>query len=122
MTARFGKIVGWATRAAGSPWATLLAVLAILAWAVAGLLHGFTDTLQLWVNTGTTIVTFILVFLIQGATNRSEAAIQLKLDECLLALTNARNELVGAERLTPAEMEKLRVAVDDASACVRSES
>ncbi len=81
----------------GSPVAFLLALGAIVAWACAGFVLGFTDALQLYINTGTTIVTFLMVFIIQAASNKSDAALHLKIDELLRAVKAARNDLIDAE-------------------------
>jgi len=78
--------------AAGSPWAFLLAVTVVVVWAITGPLFGFSDTWQLVINTGTTIVTFLMVFLIQNTQNRDAVAIQLKLDELLRAIEGARDD------------------------------
>jgi low affinity Fe/Cu permease len=92
----------------GSPWAFALACAVILAWAVTGPAFGFSDTWQLVINTGTTIVTFLMVFLIQNTQNRDATAIHLKLDELIRALKGARNKLVDIEELSDEELEKLR--------------
>lgn len=83
---------------AGSPHALALAVSVVLAWGLAGPLFGFSDTWQLVINTGTTICTFVMVFLIQGSQNADTAAIQRKLDELIVSQPQARNELAGIER------------------------
>jgi low affinity Fe/Cu permease len=85
----------------------LLACIVILLWAVTGPLFGFSDTWQLVINTGTTVVTFLMVFLIQNTQNRDGAAIQAKLDE-LIRSSTARNAFVGIEHLTPEEVEEIR--------------
>jgi low affinity Fe/Cu permease len=79
----------------------------ILAWAISGPLFQFSDTLQLVINTGTTIVTFLMVFLIQNSQNRDSAAIQVKLDE-LIRVSRAQNFFVGVEHLTDQELEDIR--------------
>src|SRR5204863_971288 len=95
----------------GQPLAFVLAVLTILVWGVTGPFFAFSDTWQLVINTGTTIVTFLMVFLIQNAQNRDNAAIQVKLNE-LIRVGKAQNSLVGVERLTEEELEEIRAAVE----------
>jgi low affinity Fe/Cu permease len=92
----------------GSPWAFATACVVILVWAITGPLFHFSDTWQLVINTGTTIVTFLMVFLIQNTQNRDATAIHLKLDELICALKGARNKLVDIEELSDEELEKLR--------------
>ena len=93
--------------ALGSAWAFAGAVLAILVWVVTGPMFHFSDTWQLVINTATTIVTFLMVFLIQNTQNRDAKAVHLKLDELIRALKNARNELVDLEDLSDVELKKL---------------
>jgi low affinity Fe/Cu permease len=95
------------SRAAGRPWAFILAVGTVLVWALSGPLFGFSDTWQLVINTGTTIVTFVMVFLIQNAQMRDAAAIQIKLDE-LIRVSRARNAFVGIEHLSDRELDAVR--------------
>ena len=92
----------------GSPWGFGLAVSVVLVWACTGPLFDFSDTWQLVINTGTTIVTFLMVFLIQGAQNRDSRAVHLKLDELLRAVTEARTSMVDLEALTDQELDRLR--------------
>jgi low affinity Fe/Cu permease len=91
----------------GSPWAFLLAVILIALWAITGPLFKFSDTWQLVINTTTTIITFLIVFLIQNTQNRDSRAIHLKLDELLKGVKGARTSLVDLEDLTDAELERL---------------
>jgi low affinity Fe/Cu permease len=93
--------------ALGSAWAFAGAVLAILVWIVTGPMFHFSDTWQLVINTATTIVTFLMVFLIQNTQNRDAKAVHLKLDELIRALKDARNELVDLENLSDEELKKL---------------
>jgi low affinity Fe/Cu permease len=120
--ARFGRVATKVSDAMGSPWAFTLAVAVILAWVVTGPIFGFSDTWQLVINTGTTIVTFLMVFLIQNTQNRDAKATELKLDELIRAIGDARNQFIGAE-LEPEEQiehekqameaEKLKPGADD---------
>jgi len=97
---------------AGQPIAFVIAILAIVLWGVSGPLFGFSDTWQLVVNTTTTIITFLMVFLIQNSQNRDAAAMQAKLDELLRAIDNARGEFIGIEHLTDREVEKIRADLE----------
>jgi low affinity Fe/Cu permease len=91
----------------GSPWAFVLAILVIVVWAATGPTFHFSDTWQLIINTGTTIVTFLMVFIIQNTQNRDAKAVHLKLDEIIRALKGARNELVDLEELSDEDLKKL---------------
>jgi low affinity Fe/Cu permease len=91
----------------GSAWAFAVAILVIILWGLTGPTFHYSDTWQLIINTGTTIVTFLMVFLIQNTQNRDAKAMQLKLDEVIRALANARNELVDLEKLSDEDLEKL---------------
>ncbi len=91
----------------GSAWAFCAAILIIVIWATTGPMFDFSDTWQLIINTGTTIVTFLMVFLIQNTQNRDAKAVHLKLDEIIRALSKARNELVDLEELSDEELGKL---------------
>ena len=97
---------------AGKPVAFVIAFLLIVVWGVTGPLFQYSDTWQLVINTTTTIVTFLMVFLIQNSQNRDAAAIQAKLDELLRAVAKARAEFVGIEHMTDAEIEKIRDALE----------
>jgi low affinity Fe/Cu permease len=96
-----------ATRASGTSYAFLLAVGAIVVWAITGPLFGFSNTWQLVINTGTTIVTFLMVFLIQRAQNKDAIAIHLKLNEIVAALEGASNRLIDVEDLNEADVQAL---------------
>ena len=91
----------------GSAWTFAIAILIIVVWGLTGPAFHYSDTWQLIINTGTTIVTFLMVFLIQNTQNRDSKAMQLKLDEIIRALKNARNELVDLEKLSDEDLEKL---------------
>jgi low affinity Fe/Cu permease len=93
------------TRAAGTPWAMGAAALVVLVWLVSGPLFGFSDTWQLAINTGTTIVTFLMVFAIQTSQNREARAMHLKLDELIRATKGARNAFIDEEYETEAELK-----------------
>jgi len=94
-------------RAAGHPLTFAAAVLIILGWAVTGPIFGFSDTWQLIINTGTTIVTFLMVFLIQNTQNRDSTAMHLKLDEIIRAIDGAQNALLNLEELEDTELEAI---------------
>jgi len=88
----FRKFAQHTSNTTGSPWAFLLAVVVVVVWAITGPLFGYSDTWQLVINTGTTIVTFLMVFLIQNTQNRDAIALHLKLDELLRAIEGARED------------------------------
>jgi len=98
--------------AAGQPLTFIIAFAIILVWAVTGPLFRYSDTWQLIINTGTTIVTFLMVFLIQNSQNRDAAAMQAKLDELLRAVDKARERFIGIEHLTDQQIELLRAALE----------
>jgi len=98
--------------AAGQPLAFVLACATIFVWAATGPIFHFSDTWQLVINTSTTIVTFLMVFLIQNSTNRDGAAIQAKLDELLRAVPEARGLFIGIEHLTDKRIEEIRAALE----------
>lgn len=92
---------------AGSPRAFTLAVLVVLMWAVSGPYYHYSDTWQLVINTGTTVLTFLMIFLVQNTQNRDAKAMQLKLDELIRAHKASRNQLIDLEDLSDVEMEEL---------------
>jgi low affinity Fe/Cu permease len=104
----FRKFAQAASQAVGSSWAFILAVLIILVWALTGPMFHYSDTWQLVINTGTTIITFLIVFLIQNTQNRDAKAIHLKLDELIRAVEGARTHLVELEALSDEELDQLQ--------------
>ena len=98
----------WTADACGRPSAFLIALALILAWALTGPMFGFSDTWQLIINTGTTIATFLMVFLIQNTQNRDARAMHLKLDELIRAVSQARNELVDLEDRPDEQIDELK--------------
>lgn len=108
----FTRIATSMSIAAGHPLTFLSAVGVILVWVITGPIFNFSDTWQLIINTGTTIVTFLMVFLIQNAQNRDAAAMQAKLDELLRAVGKARDQFIGVEHLTEREIELIRAALE----------
>jgi len=98
--------------AAGQPFTFIIALLVVLVWGVTGPLFHYSDTWQLVINTGTTIVTFLMVFLIQNSQNRDGAAMQAKLDELLRAVGRAREQFIGIEHLTDQQIELVRAALE----------
>src|SRR6266540_2161564 len=104
----FSRLAKRTSYIAGHPLGFGIAVLIILAWAVVGPLFNFSDTWQLVINTGTTIVTFLMVFLVQNTQNRDSAAIQLKLDELIRAMEGAHNACLDLEELSEEELHLLR--------------
>lgn len=109
----FARFSRWAARATGHPLAFLGAVLIIVIWAVTGPLFRFSDTWQLVINTGTTIVTFLMVFLIQNTQNRDTAAVHLKLDELIRAVGGASNGLLDLEEMTERDLDALRAQYEE---------
>jgi low affinity Fe/Cu permease len=96
-----------ASRGTGSPWAFIAAFTVVLVWGVSGPMFNFSDTWQLVINTGTTIVTFLMVFLIQNTQNRDTVALHAKVDELIIKLEGADNALVTAEDMTDEELDQL---------------
>jgi low affinity Fe/Cu permease len=108
----FTRIASRISALSGQPGTFILALAVIAVWAVTGPLFAWSDTWQLVVNTGTTIVTFLMVFLIQNTQNRDSAAIQAKLDELLRAIEGARGQFIGIEHLTDKQIELIRSALE----------
>jgi len=107
--ARFAKTT---SRATGRPMAFMLACGVVLAWVISGPLFGFSDTWQLVINTGTTIVTFLMVFLIQHTQNRDTEALQVKMDELIRATNGAHNALLDLEELEEDDLDRIRAAYE----------
>lgn len=124
-THAINRLAKWASRATGRPLGFVLALLVVLAWIVTGPLFGFSDTWQLVINTGTTIVTFLMVFLIQNTQNRDAEAVQVKLDELIRATRGAHNALLNLEELEDRDIERIRVRyqrlAEEARAALRSD-
>ena len=107
MNESFRKFASHVSRWAGSTWAFVIAILVVAVWAISGPFFDFSDTWQLTINTGTTIVTFLMVFLIQNTQYRDSKAINLKLDELIRVMKEARNNMVDLENATDEELESL---------------
>jgi low affinity Fe/Cu permease len=116
----FTRFASFVARQVGRPVVFILCCLSIVAWAATGPYFNFSDTWQLIINTGTTIVTFLMVFLIQNTQNRDGAAIQAKLDELIRATAKARNSIIGIEHLTDVELERIRKAIEERSHCAEA--
>ena len=108
----FTNFASWIADAAGQPLAFVAAFLVVVVWAATGPLFHFSETWQLVINTGTTIVTFLMVFLIQNSQNRDTASMQAKLDELLYALKGAREEFIGIEHLSARQIEGIRRKIE----------
>ncbi len=114
----FGETAAAVSRATGRPAAFTIALLVVVVWGVSGPIFQYSDTWQLVINTGTTIVTFLMVFLIQNSQNRDGAAIQVKLDEIIRA-SASQNIFVGIEHLTEEEIDELRVKCEQRAKAAR---
>jgi low affinity Fe/Cu permease len=108
----FTQFANMVSRVAGRSWAFIACILFVLVWAITGPAFGFSDTWQLVINTSTTIITFLMVFLIQNTQNRDNAALQAKLDE-LIRISEAENRYIGIERLTDRELEGILDEVEE---------
>jgi low affinity Fe/Cu permease len=106
--AAFGRFAHWTSDALGTPLAFVLALVVVAVWGLSGPLFRFSDTWQLVINTGTTVVTFLIVFVIQGAQNRNDRALHLKLDAIVAALEGVSNRLVAAEELPEEALSRER--------------
>ncbi|MGD9634367.1 MAG: low affinity iron permease family protein [Pirellulales bacterium] len=117
----FKVFAKWASWATGHPLAFVLAVAVIVVWGVSGPMFGFSDTWQLVINTGTTIVTFLMVFLIQNTQNRDTAAMHIKLDELIRALEGAHNALLDLEEMEDCDIERIRRDYESLATTARKE-
>ena len=117
----FSELAKWASRTTGRPTMFVLATLTIIIWVITGPLFGFSDTWQLVINTGTTIITFLMIFLIQNTQNRDTAAIQIKLDELIRAMEGAHNALLDLEELEDHDLERLRSDYENLAAEARKD-
>ena len=117
----FTRAAKWASRTAGRPITFMIALAIILIWAITGPIFKFSDTWQLVINTGTTIITFLMVFLIQNTQNRDTEAIQIKLDELIRAVESAHNALLDLEELDDDELDVIRKDYLDLAKKARAE-
>jgi low affinity Fe/Cu permease len=108
----FSRFAKWVAQHTGRAHAFVLATIVIIIWAVTGPFFGFSDTWQLVINTGTTIITFLMVFLIQNTQNRDTEALQLKLDELIRANEQARNRLLTLEDLSEEELDRVKASFE----------
>lgn len=117
----FDRLAKWAAVLTGRPLTFLLAISVVLIWAITGPLFGFSDTWQLFINTGTTIVTFLMVFLIQNTQNRDTIAMQVKLDELIRAMNGAHTALLDLEELSDEELDEIRANYEQLAAKSREQ-
>jgi low affinity Fe/Cu permease len=110
---RFDRMADWLTNALGSFTALVGSVLLVVVWALTGPVFNFSDTWQLFINTTTTVVTFWMVFVIQNSANRSAKATQLKLDEMIRALENARNDFITLDKATESTLQERQREFDE---------
>ena len=121
MKAIFRSVAQTAAEWMASPAMFLAAIAVIVVWLAVGPMYGYSDTWQLIVNTGTSVITFLMVFLLQNTQSRDTRAIQLKLDELLRSIKSARNELVRLEDLSDEDLEKLKTEFSNLAAASKSE-
>jgi low affinity Fe/Cu permease len=108
LSARFKRFASAASRAAGKPITFVLAALIVVLWGLSGPIFGFSDTWQLVINTGTTVITFLMVFLIQNTQNRDSEAMHIKMDEMIRAIEGAHNALLDLEELEDDDLDRIR--------------
>jgi low affinity Fe/Cu permease len=118
---RFTHFAKWTARKTGQPSAFIIAISIIIVWAITGPIFGFSDTWQLVINTGTTIVTFLMVFLIQNTQNRDTEALQVKIDELIRVMEGAHNALLDLEELDEEELDKIRASYEKLATQAREE-
>ena len=121
-SAYFQSLAAKVTKATGSPWAFIIAFFIIIGWAISGPIFNFSDTWQLVINTGTTIITFLMVFVIQLSQNKDTMALQLKLNELIAVNEKASNRLIDVEELTTEELEVLKKFYTRLSLLAKKES
>jgi low affinity Fe/Cu permease len=119
---RFPVFARWMANAAGKPATFVIALFIVILWAVTGPIFGYSDTWQLVINTGTTIVTFLMVFLIQNTQNRDTQALQLKLDELIRVTKGARNRMLDLEEMDEDDLERFREIYEELANEARSKS
>ena len=117
----FTRFAKYASTTMGHPGSFIVALIIIIVWGVTGPFLGFSDTWQLVINTGTTIVTFLMVFLIQNTQNRDTTAIQVKLDELIRAIENANNALLDLEELDEKDLERIRANYEGLAKIAKNE-
>jgi low affinity Fe/Cu permease len=120
-TSWFTRLANGIARKAGRPLTFVIAALIILIWAITGPLFGYSDTWQLVINTGTTIVTFLMVFLIQNTQNRDTEALQIKIDELIRAMEGAQNALLDLEELDDEVLDRIRANYQKLASQAREE-
>ena len=118
----FIRFANGTARVAGKPWTFLACVVIVVGWAVSGPVFGYSDSWQLFINTGTTIVTFLMVFLIQNTQNRDGAAMQAKLDELLHAVGRADERFIGIEHLSDKDLDRILAQVEARAARLHGEN
>lgn len=116
----FVRFATLTAKLAGNPWTFIACLAIVLTWAVSGPIFGFNETWQLVINTGTTIITFLMVFLIQNTQNRDGAAMQAKLDELVFAIRAADSRFIGIEHLTEKELDAILAEVEKRGRAVQS--
>ena len=117
----FTRLTKTTAHATGRPAAFVMAAAVIVVWAITGPLFGFSDTWQLVINTATTVVTFLMVFLIQSTQNRDAEAMQVKLDEIIRAIGNAKNEVLDLEELEEEDLDRIRASYEEMARRARGE-